>query len=90
MSSLINKLNFTFCNKLPVVIDEAIDINLLMINPNLAIVQERNFSDLSELLKPYDIECIPVRIRHDRLFAGGHHCTTLDIRRRGSLENYFD
>ena len=30
MSSLINKLNFTFCNKLPVVIDEAIDINLLM------------------------------------------------------------
>lgn len=69
---------------------DAIDINLLMINPNLAIVQERNFSDLSELLKPYDIECIPVRIRHDRLFAGGHHCTTLDIRRRGSLENYFD
>ena len=30
MSSLINKLNFTFCNKLPLVIDEKIDINLLM------------------------------------------------------------
>jgi glycine amidinotransferase len=69
---------------------DAIDINLLMINPNLAIVQERNFSDLSKLLKPHNIECVPVRIRHDRLFAGGHHCTTLDIRRRGLLENYFD
>ena len=30
MLFLINKLYFTFCNKLPLVIDETIDINLLM------------------------------------------------------------
>ena len=30
MLFLINKLYFTFCNKLPLVIDERIQINLLM------------------------------------------------------------
>ncbi|MBP02204.1 MAG: hypothetical protein CMM25_05305 [Rhodospirillaceae bacterium] len=68
---------------------DAIDINLLMVNPNLAIVQERNIETLGPLLGKYNIECIPVKIRHDQLFAGGHHCTTLDIRRTGELEDYF-
>lgn len=76
-------------NSLPLASD-AIDINLLMINPNLAVCQERNIKQLQPLLKPYNIECIPVRIRHDMIFAGGHHCVTLDIRRKGTLQNYFE
>lgn len=69
---------------------DAIDINILMINPDLAIVQERNYDVLSKLFKPHKIECIPVPIRHDQLFAGGHHCTTLDVCRDGVLEDYFN
>ena len=61
-----------------------------MINPNLAIVQERNYDVLSKLFKPHKIECIQVPIRHDQLFAGGHHCTTLDVCRNGVLEDYFN
>ncbi len=68
---------------------DAIDINLLMVNPELAIVQERNINDLEPLLRSHGIECLPVPIRHDQLFAGGHHCTTLDICREGDLEDYF-
>jgi len=68
---------------------ESIDINLLMINPNLAICNSTNIKSLEKLLSPHNIECIPVQMRHDRLFAGGHHCTTLDIRRSSQLENYF-
>jgi len=76
-------------NWLPLASD-AIDINVLVVNPNLVICNERNIFDFQKLLSPYKIECIPVRIRHDQRFAGGHHCTTLDIRRRSILENYFE
>ena len=36
------------------------------------------------------IECIPVDISHALSLGGGFHCWTADVRRRGTLETYFN
>jgi glycine amidinotransferase len=33
---------------------------------------------------------IPVQLRHSELFGGGIHCSTVDIRRREDMEDYFE
>jgi len=45
---------------------------------------------LNKHLKKYNIEAIGTPFRHCEIFSGGHHCTTLDVRRKGTLENYFE
>jgi glycine amidinotransferase len=39
-------------------------------------------------LEKYKITSVPVKFRHAMTLAGGIHCTTLDLRRRGTLEDY--
>ena len=41
------------------------------------------------LLKEHGFEPIPVRFVNYTPFGGAFHCATLDIRRRGTLEDYF-
>ena len=41
-------------------------------------------------LEKYGIDCVPIQFRHAMTLAGGMHCTTLDLRRRGTLEDYCD
>ncbi len=65
-----------------------IGMNLLMLAPNLAVV-DQNQTELITLLEQNFIRTIPSLLRHGRVFSGGFHCITLDIRRRGSLENYW-
>jgi len=36
------------------------------------------------------LDVIPLKLRHSKLLGGGPHCVTLDVRRRGKLERYFD
>lgn len=36
------------------------------------------------------ISTIKVSIRHANSLGGGFHCWTCDIRRRGTLQSYFD
>ena len=62
-------------------------MNFFMINPNLAVVNEAQ-EPLIELLAQNQIECIPLKLRHTRTLSGGFHCVTLDVRRRGTLEDY--
>ncbi|MEM9455459.1 MAG: inosamine-phosphate amidinotransferase 1 [Myxococcota bacterium] len=62
-------------------------INLLMITPSLAFVDSHQVP-LMKLLSSHGIECVPIRLRHGRPLAGGVHCVTLDVRRRGILEDY--
>lgn len=33
---------------------------------------------------------IPVQLRHSELFGGGIHCSTVDVRRKEDLEDYFE
>ena len=66
-----------------------IDMNLLSINPDLVVV-DRDQTGLIKLLEKHGLDVIPLKLRHARLLGGGFHCATLDIRRAGTLERYFD
>jgi len=66
-----------------------IAMNILMINPSLAIV-DKNQKEIIRALERYHIDVIPLELRHARTLGGGFHCVTLDIRRKGQLEDYFN
>ena len=55
-------------------------MNLLNVNENLVIVDE-NQTKLIKTLKDYNIESIPMSMRHARTLGGGFHCVTLDLKR---------
>jgi N-dimethylarginine dimethylaminohydrolase len=64
-------------------------MNLFSINPALVVV-DRDQTALIRLLEKQGLDVIPLKLRHARMLGGGFHCATLDIRRRGTLERYFD
>jgi N-dimethylarginine dimethylaminohydrolase len=66
-----------------------IDMNMFSINPNLVVVDQHQ-SALIKLLEKHGIDVLPLRLRHSKMLGGGFHCTTLDIRRKGTLQSYFD
>ncbi len=66
-----------------------IDMNLLSINPNLVVV-DQDQTALIKLLEKQGLDVIPLTLRHAKMLGGGFHCVTLDIRRTGTLQRYFD
>jgi N-dimethylarginine dimethylaminohydrolase len=66
-----------------------IDMNLFSISPNLVVV-DRDQTALIGLLEKHGIDVIPHKLRHSKMLGGGYHCVTLDIRRNGTLQRYFD
>ncbi|MGW4893973.1 inosamine-phosphate amidinotransferase 1 [Kitasatospora sp. NPDC004240] len=64
-----------------------ISMNLLMVDPGLAIV-EAGQHGLIKQLEHAGISVLPHRLRHSRMLGGGFHCVTLDIRRDGGPEDY--
>jgi N-dimethylarginine dimethylaminohydrolase len=66
-----------------------IDMNAFSINPNLVVV-DRNQPALIKLLEKQGLDVIPLKLRHSKMLGGGPHCVTLDIRRNGTLQRYFD
>ncbi len=66
-----------------------IDMNAFSINPNTVVV-DRDQTALIKLLEKQGLEVIPIKLRHSKMMGGGFHCVTLDIRRTGTLERYFD
>ena len=66
-----------------------VGMNFIMINPNLAIIDRRQIP-LIKLIEKQKIDVIPLQLRHCRTLGGGFHCTTLDVRRKGTLEDYFN
>ena len=65
-------------------------VNVFSIDPNTIVCHTEYYEFLRDALKAYNIQVIPSQFRHCEIFGGGHHCTTLDIRRKGGLDNYFD
>jgi len=63
-------------------------MNLLMLAPDLAVV-DKHQKPMIELLEKNGINTLPLSLRHARTLGGGFHCITLDVRRKGKLENYF-
>ena len=66
-----------------------IDMNAFSINPNLVVV-DRDQTALIKLLEKHRLDVIPIKLRHSKMLGGGFHCVTLDVRRTGTLERYFD
>jgi len=66
-----------------------IDMNLFSINPNLVVV-DRDQTALIKLLEKHGLDVIPHKIRHSKMLGGGFHCITLDTRREGTMQRYFD
>jgi N-dimethylarginine dimethylaminohydrolase len=68
---------------------EWIDMNLFSINPNLVVV-DRDQTALIKLLEKQGLDVIRLKLRHSKMLGGGFHCVTLDTRRTGTLQRYFD
>ena len=66
-----------------------IDMNLFSINPNLVVV-DQDQTGLIKLLEKQGLDVIPLKLRHAKMLGGGFHCVTLDIRRTGTLQRYFN
>ena len=66
-----------------------IDMNCFSVSPNLVVV-DHNQPTLIKTLEREGLDVIPLKLRHSKLLGGGPHCVTLDVRRKGTLERYFD
>jgi len=65
-----------------------IGMNILSVNPNTIICDSTQEPLMRELDK-HGVDSIPVQFRHAMTLSGGIHCATLDLRRTGTLEDYF-
>ena len=65
-----------------------IGLNFLSVNEELVIVDEKQ-DKLRRILKKYGIDSIGLPMRQARSMSGGFHCATLDVKRKGNLEDYF-
>ena len=68
---------------------EWIDMNLFSISPDLVAV-DKDQTALIKLLEKHGLDVAPLKLRHAKMLGGGFHCVTLDIRREGTLQRYFD
>lgn len=62
-------------------------MNFIMVNPSLAVVNNKQL-ELIRLLEQHRVDVMPMPMRQARSLSGGFHCTTVDIRRKGGLEDY--
>ncbi|MEU3879635.1 MULTISPECIES: amidinotransferase [Streptomyces] len=66
-----------------------LSMNVLMIDEK-RVIAERHHTTMLRALEKWGFEPVPCDLLHYAPFGGSFHCATLDIRRRGGLESYFD
>jgi len=66
-----------------------IGLNLLSVNENLVIC-DINQDKLRKELNKWGIESIGLHMRHAKALAGGFHCVSLDTKRKGTRQDYFN
>jgi glycine amidinotransferase len=62
-------------------------MNFFMVRPDLAVIDAQQ-TDLIRAVEKHGVDVLALNIRHARTLSGGFHCVTLDVRRRGGLEDY--
>jgi glycine amidinotransferase len=65
-----------------------LNMNILVLDPKTVCV-EASETPVQKLLDKYGFEVIPVPLYDVAAFGGGLHCSTADVHREGSLEDYF-
>ena len=63
-------------------------MNVLMLDENRVLV-DANEESIQKMFTELGIKCVPVSIRHANSLGGGFHCWTSDVRRKGTLKDYF-
>ena len=58
--------------------ERGMDINVLSVFPDTVIVSE-DATGTIEILEKNNFNAIPIQFRHSEIFAGGIHCSTLDL-----------
>lgn len=71
----------------PLLASQSIGMNVLSLDQEHVVVQDIQEPLIRDLEK-HGFTPVPCRWRHGRSLGGGFHCLTLDIRRRGGLEDY--
>ncbi|MFI7319535.1 amidinotransferase [Streptomyces venezuelae] len=66
-----------------------LSMNVLMLDEK-RVIAERHHTGMLRALETWGFEPIPCDLLHYAPFGGSFHCATLDVRRRGTLETYFD
>ncbi|MFD4628476.1 amidinotransferase [Streptomyces sp. NPDC058284] len=66
-----------------------LSMNVLMVDEK-RVIAERHHTGMLRALEKWGFETIPCDLLHYAPFGGSFHCATLDVRRRGTLESYFD
>ncbi len=66
---------------------EQISSNVLPLGEDRVVVNE-DCTNTIRALEKHGFTAIPLRMRHSRLYGGGFHCITLDVRRDEPLETY--
>jgi len=54
------------------------------------VICDVNQTHLRKELDKHGIESIGLEMRHARAMAGGFHCVTLDVKRKGTRQDYFN
>ncbi|MGA1048133.1 MAG: inosamine-phosphate amidinotransferase 1, partial [Minisyncoccia bacterium] len=65
-----------------------IGLNFLSVNEELVICDVEQQELMKELDK-WGIESIGLPMRQAKTMSGGFHCATLDVKRKGDLQDYF-
>jgi glycine amidinotransferase len=66
-----------------------ISMNVLSLDERRVIVESRETA-LMDLLRGWGIDPIPCAFRGFNALGGSFHCATADVRRRGTLQSYFE
>ncbi|MEU0161019.1 amidinotransferase [Streptomyces sp. NPDC006261] len=66
-----------------------LSMNILMVDEK-RVIAERHHTGMLRALERWGFEPIPCDLMHYAPFGGSFHCATLDVRRRGTLDSYFD
>lgn len=69
------------------VVSDWMSINILMLDEQRVVVEERQ-APLISALEEWGFDPVPCAFEAYYPFAGSFHCATLDVRRRGGLESY--
>ena len=64
------------------------DVNMFSLSEECVLVNNYN-KIVFDFLKKHKIEPIICPLRHRYFWDGGHHCVTLDLKRKGNREDYF-
>jgi len=55
-----------------------------------AVIVDSHHKATVKAMKEWGLEPVPCEFLHYAAFGGSFHCATLDVRRRGGLQSYFE